>query len=245
MQERRKLARRVALFSLTTLFLMVVFGMWFSYNWVQSVEKELEQADFIVSGEAFQAGLEAHQNLADKPFKVKLLKKLTGRDMQEELAKVRELQALYDTIVTANMLRGDSLFFRDNFSEALTGYRAAYETMNTYTQLNGYVRITEEQDTIWRIQRSQIKARYDDLYQRRVFALNAIIAQFKIKQRAAEEFAEAGVWGQALRIFREMQALLPVHEDDLKRLREETHLHQSAVDYVDEEIRRCRAGLRR
>ncbi len=244
MQERRRLARRVALFSLTTIFLMLLFGIWFSYNWVQSVKKELEQADYIVSGEAFQAGREAYQLIADKPVKVLVLKKMTGRSVQDEMEKVQSLQVLYDSIVTENMVKGDSLFFNDKFSEALSKYHRAYSLMDNYTQRNGYIRITEEQDTIWRINRSHIKSRYDDLYQRRVFSLNAIISQFKLKQRAAEEFAEAGVWGQALRIFREMEALLPENKDDQERLRTEMHLHQGVVEYVEQEIRRCRAGLR-
>ena len=243
MQERRRLSRRVALFSLTTLILMVVFGIWFSYNWVRSVEKELQQAEFIVSGEAFHAGLEAYQNLESKSFKVNVLKKVAGKDVSQELAKVRLIHALYDTIVTANMIKGDSLFFRDRFSEALTDYREAYESMNTYAQRNDYLRINPPADTVWRIQPKNIKTRYDDLYQRRVFALNAIVAQFKIKQRAAEEFAEAGVWGQALRIFKEMQALLPDHDLDLEKLQIAMSLNQSPRDYIDQEIRKCQAGL--
>ncbi|MBL7776017.1 MAG: hypothetical protein JNK89_08445, partial [Saprospiraceae bacterium] len=244
MQERRRLARGVALFALTTLALMVLFGIWFSYNWVRSVEKELQQAEFIVSGEAFHAGVEAYQSLLDKPIKVSVLRRVAGKELADELAKVRVLHALYDTIVTANMIKGDSLFFRDRFSEALTDYREAYEAMNNYTRLNDYVRIDPTPtDTVWRIQRKHIKNRYDDLYQRRVFALNAIIAQFKIKQRAAEEFVEAGVWAQALRLFREMQALLPQHEEDLERLQIEMSLNQNPVDYIDREIQKCRGTL--
>lgn len=244
LRERRRLARRVALFSLTTIGLMVLFGIWFSYNWVRSVEKELHQAEFIVSGEAFHAGVEAYQTLETKPFNAIILNKLTGKKISEELVKVRSMHEIYDTIVTANMIKGDSLFFRDQFSEALTDYREAYESMNTYTQMNDYLRILPPADTVWRIQRKYLKTRYADLYQRRVFALNAIIAQFKLKQRAAEEFAEAGVWGQALRLFREMQDLLPEHEIDLEQLRLAMSLNQSPRDYVEQEIQKCRANLK-
>ncbi|TNE57416.1 MAG: ATP-binding protein [Bacteroidetes bacterium] len=244
MQERRRLARRVALFSLTTLILMIGFGIWFSYNWIQSLRKELEQAEFVVSGEAFHAGLEAYENLRDKGFKRAVLEKVSGKDIQQELEKVHRMHSVFDTVVTANMVRGDSLFFRDRFSEALTDYREAYEMMNTYTAMNDYVRIKDNRDTIWRINRKNIRQRYEDLYQRREFALNAIIAQFRIKQRAAEEFSDAGVWGQALRIFREMEALLPTHQVDLQRLQEAMHLNQPPREYVEQEINRCQAGLR-
>lgn len=243
MQERRRLARRVALFSLTTLILMVAFGIWYAFTWVRSVEKELQQAEFIVSSEAFLAGLEAYQNLADKPLKVNVLQKTIGKTINDELEKVRKMHATYDTVVTANMIKGDSLFFRDRFSEALTDYREAYDEMNTYTKMNDYLRINPPADTVWRIQKKYIKTRYGDLYQRQVFALNAIISQFKLKQRAAEEFADAGVWGQALRIFREMEALLPEHEEDMKKLRTAMSLNQNPRDYVDHEIRKCQKGL--
>ncbi|MBK6930598.1 MAG: hypothetical protein IPH12_06880 [Saprospirales bacterium] len=73
--------------------------------------------------------------------------------------------------------------------------------------------------------------------------MNTIIAQFKLKQRAAEEFAEAGVWGQALRIFREMKDLLPTRQEDLNRLQSEVHLNDDPMDYVLKEIEKCKAGL--
>lgn len=242
MEERRKLARRVALFSLTTAILMLLFTILYLYNWTQSARKELEQAEFIVSGEAFQAGVEAYQNLLDQPLKSAILYRITGRDVRLELEKVKLLHGLYDTIVTKNLIKGDSLFFTDTYAPALTDYREAYETMNAYAQRNDIVRISKG-DTIWRIQRASIQERYEDLYQRQRFALNAIIAQFKIRQRAAEEFAEAGVWGQALRIFREMEALLPAHPDDLKRLQEEMHLNEDPTKYVSGEIKKCLSGL--
>lgn len=242
MEERRKLARRVALFSLTTAVFMVMFTILYLYNWTQAARKELEQAEFIVSSEAFPAGVEAYQNLINQPVKSAILRWMTGRSAAQDLEKVKRLHAIYDTVVTENLIRGDSLFFRDNYSPALTDYREAYQTMHRYTQLNDIVRITES-DTIWRIQRASIRERYENLYQRRLFALNAIIAQFKIRQRAAEEFAEAGVWGQALRIFREMEILLPTDPDDLKILRDEVHLNQDARSYVEDEIKKCLAQL--
>lgn len=242
MEERRKLARRVALFSLTTAILMLLFTILYLYNWTQAARKELEQAEFIVSGEAFQAGVEAYQNLLDQPVKSAVLRRITGRDVGMELEKVKLMQVLYDTIVTENLIKGDSLFFTDTYAPALTDYREAYQTMNAYAQRNDIVRISKG-DTVWRIQRANIQERYEDLYQRQRFALNAIIAQFKIRQRAAEEFAEAGVWGQALRIFREMEALLPAHPDDLKRLQEEMHLNEDPRKYVSAEIKRCLSGL--
>ena len=242
MEERRKLARRVALFSLTTAILMLMFTILYLYNWTQAARKELEQAEFIVSSEAFPAGVEAYQNLIRQPIKSAVLRWMTGRNVSQDLEKVKRLHAVYDTVVTENLIRGDSLFFRDTYSPALTDYREAYEMMHNYTQLNDIVRITEG-DTIWRIQRASINERYEDLYQRRRFALNAIIAQFKIRQRAAEEFAEAGVWGQALRIFREMETLLPADPEDLKILRDAVHLNQEARDYVGAEIKKCLAAL--
>ncbi len=244
LRERRKLARRVALFSLTTVLLMLIFGIWFSYNWVKSVQKELEIAEFIVSGEAFHAGVEAYENLADKPLKYSVLWHTTGKDVNRELEKVRQMHAIYDTIVTANMIKGDSLFFRDRLSEALTDYREAYDSMHQYVHLNDYLRVNRR-DTVWRIQKANIRLRYDDLYQRQKFTLNAIIAQFKVRQRAAEEFAEAGVWGQALRIFREMEALLPTYPDDLLQLKTDLHLNEDPRAYVDHEIHRCQAALHR
>jgi len=242
MEERRKLARRVALFSLTTAILMLLFTVLYLYNWTQAARKELEQAEFIVSGEAFHAGVEAYQNLINQPVKSAVLRHMTGRNAQEELVKVQQLHALYDTIVTDNMIKGDSLFFTDTYAPALTDYREAYEAMNSYAQINDIVRITKG-DTIWRIQRASVKERYEDLFQRQRFAMNAIIAQFKIRQRAAEEFADAGVWGQALRILREMETLLPTHPDDLKRLDDEMHLNQDPREYVAGEIKKCLAGL--
>ncbi|MBK8923272.1 MAG: hypothetical protein IPM81_17470 [Saprospirales bacterium] len=255
MKERRRLARAVALFALSTLFLMVVFGAWFTYNWVHSVLKELEQAELVVSGEAFDAGLEAYQNLADKPVKRLVLKNIWGKNVYLEQEKVQQIRQVYDTIVTANMLKGDSLLFFShsdssktplnykNFSAALNNYHTAYECMHQYSQWNDYVCITEKGDTVYRIQKKYLQERYQDLYQRRIFAMNTIIAQFKLKQRAAEEFAEAGVWGQALRIFREMKDLLPTRQEDLNRLQSEVHLNDDPMDYVLKEIEKCKAGL--
>lgn len=242
MEERRKLARRVALFSLTTAVLMLLFTILYLYNWTQSARKELEQAEFIVSGEAFQAGVEAYQNLLDQPLKSAVLRRTTGRNVSLELEKVKQMHILYDTIVTENLIKGDSLFFTDTYAPALTDYREAYGAMDAYAQRNDIVRISKG-DTVWRIQRANIQERYEDLYQRQRFALNAIIAQFKIRQRAAEEFAEAGVYGQALRIFREMEALLPAHPDDLKRLQEAMHLNEDPRKYVSGEIKKCLTGL--
>lgn len=244
MVERRKMARRVTLFSLTTAILMLLFTILYVYNWVQAARKELEQAEFVVSNEAFRAGVESYQNLINQPVKSALLRHLTGRNVHTEVLKVQRLQGLYDTIVTENMLRGDSLFFQhDAYSPALTKYREAYQTMHAYAKLNDVVRITKG-DTVWRIQPQNIKVRYEDLYQRRRFALNAIIAQFKIRQRAAEEFADAGVWGQALRIFREMEALLPQDPEDLQTLQDAMHLNENPRTYIGAEIKRSLAGLK-
>lgn len=242
MEERRKLARRVALFSLTTAVLMLMFTILYVYNWTQAARKELEQAEFIVSSEAFPAGVEAYQNLIGQPVKSAVLRWMTGRSVSRDLEKVERLHGIYDTVVAENLIRGDSLFFRDAYAPALTNFRKAYETMHRYTQINDIVRMTEG-DTIWRIQRANIKERYEDLYQRQRFALNAIIAQFKIRQRAAEEFAEARVWGQALRIYREMETLLPEHPDDLKTLQEAIHLNGEPRKYVGDEIKNCLARL--
>lgn len=241
-RERRKLARRVSLFSVTTAVFMLLFTIWYLYNWTQAARKELEQAEFIVSGEAFSAGVEAYQNLRDQPFKCSIIHQITGRDVEQGLEKVRRMKVLYDTIVTANLVKGDSLFFSDNYSRALSDYRDASESMDAYAQMNDIVRIARR-DTFWRIQPASIRERYSDLYQRREFALKAIIAQFRIRQREAEEFAEAGVWGQALRIFREMENLLPEHPDDLEQLQTAVQLNQDPREYVGAEIRKCLAGL--
>ncbi len=245
MRERRKLSRRVALFSLTTLLLMVVFGIWFAYNWVRSVRKELEQAEFIVSGEAFHAGVKAYKELLDKPLKNEVLRYTTGKHLEAELTKVQELHRLYDTIVVENLVKGDSLFFSDRYSEALTDYREAYDSLHRYSRINDYLRIDKMRDTVWRIQRSYIAERYEDLYQRRNFALNAIIAECKFRLRAVEEFQEAGVWGQSLRIFREIKALLPKNASDRQELEKALHLglQEDIRDYIDREIEKCKARL--
>ena len=242
-EERQRLARRVALFSLTTLVLMFLFGIWFMYNWVASVRKELEQAEFIVSSEAFHAGIEAYENLADKPVKAAVLWYYRGKDLNLEMAKVRRLHALYDTIVLANLIRGDSLFFSDDYADALNNYREAYDSLLHYSGQIDILRIDAKGDTIWRIQRNLVKSRYVDLYQRRDFALKAIIVQFRLRQRAAEEFAQAGVWGQALRIYREMEALLPREKEDLDVLKEEISLDEDPRKYVADEIRKCLSSL--
>lgn len=237
LEKQRTLARIIALFMFTTVLVMV-------YNWWFGVKKELEQAEFIVSREAFAAGLESYDNLLSRPLKKFTLGQLTGKDIEAERRKVAEMQQLYDSIVYANLVTGDSLFFSDNYAPALTRYRQAYDMVNTqYNPNNDIIRV-KDNIKVWRIEPGRIQEKFETLYQRREFALKALIAQFKIRQRDAETFMEARVWKQALRNFDAMQALLPQHPDDERRLRDALNLgSQSPSEYVAQERRHCLAGL--
>lgn len=245
LHDRRRIQQRLIGLMVFTAFVMFAFALWLVYNWVRSATKEMQLADFIVSTEAYDAGIEAYQDLWNKPFKSALLQRMTGRNVAQELQKVQNMKQLHDAIVYANMRVGDSLFFADKYAHALSRYRCAYDLTDLYNQANDYV-AANYRDTTWRIEPMHVREKFNTLWQRRDFTLQTLISQFQLYQRDAETFQEARVWPQVLRNLRAMEELVPEHPNDAEALRVALKLgNEDPHQYVARQIAFCRKEMGR
>jgi hypothetical protein len=258
LKMRRNAARKFTILMVWTAAVMLLFTVWVAYNWVRGAVREMELADFTVSNEAYEAGIEAYEELNGRPIKCLVIRRLTGRSVAQEMNKALNMQRIHDSITVACLALGDSLFFRDQYAQSLNLFRQGYALTDLYNQANDYINIADQsdntveryikmsrRDTTYRISQKRIVEKFTDLWQRREFALSALIAQFRLCQRDAETFQEAQVWPQVLRNFRQMKALLPEHPDDLRTLQKALNLGaETPVGYVERGIALCESRMR-
>jgi hypothetical protein len=238
--EKRRLARKVVVLSLVSLALAIVFGLWFMRNWVRSVSGEFQQAEKNFQQEIFNAAIRTYDELASDPLRSWVLRRVTHKDVERQSGDARRFQRLHEATMQ-NMQTADSLYFLEQYADALNAYRQAADSLRQYELINYPIRMNNR-DTLWRIDLAQITAKRRNLNLRLESTIKSLIDQFKIRQRDAETFVEAGVWGQALRNFLIMESLVPRFDDDKKRLQEALHLGSIAPDtLVAREIRRCKA----
>ena len=238
---RRKLANRVVFFTVTTLLITLAFAGWFIYNYIRTVEDELSLIERNVRLEIFEAAMPAYDTLLHKPIKQGILKRRLFKDMLLEKQDAQRFESLHKAIETENMATGDSLFFRENYAEALRFYRVAGDSLAVYQSLNYQM----YNSPLWRIDPKKIEEKTGSLSLRTNNARRTLISQFRIRQTQYETFSQANAWGQALRCAEAMEHLLPEHPDDLLALQEALSLGQETPgEYVDKQVMRCRRALR-
>ncbi|MBK8555625.1 MAG: hypothetical protein IPL65_07575 [Lewinellaceae bacterium] len=240
-REKRRLARKVGILSSVSFFLALAFGIWFLFNLVKTIKGEFAQAERNFSNEIFDAAIPGFDSLAATPVKAFVLQRL-GLDPAAQGRDAHRFNALF--LATSNRMEmADSLFFQDEYAEALRFYHEATDSLRQYELIN-YAHIVNGTDTIWRINPSRIKDTKNALDLRLTSTMKTLLDQFKIRQRDAETFIEAEVWSQALRNLRVMEALLPEHADDVLHLQKELNLvGQTPAEYVAHQIRKCQARL--
>ena len=242
-REKRRLARKVGILSSISFVLALAFAVWFSRNWINSLRDDITLAERNFQNESFDAAISSYSNLAENPLKTFALKRLIRRDPAYLLEEAKRFNALYDS-TTTYLVSGDSLFFQKEYAYALNHYRIASKHHQQYGMRN-YATSISGQDTTWRIRLAKVRERDNTLDLRIESNRNTLIDQFKISQRDAETFIEARVWGQALRNLRDMEKLLPIDQSDQDSLKATLNLvNQTPPEYVDYEIRKCKAHLR-
>ncbi len=245
LSERRKLARRVAVWSVASLILSLLFAVWFGWNWVHTLHSDMRQASRNAADELYNAAVPALEELAASPFKAWVLRQgIPPADPQRELDITRRFQQLHRSIVQENLFLGDSLFFKDEYAEALRHYYQAYDSLKAYDTLNHIVELRIQPNRI-RVDQSHITEWKRTLTLRSQSTLKTMISQFSIRQRVYESFYEAGAWNQALYNLQRMQQLLPEQADDLETLKSAVNLNQNPKTFVQAAMEDCKQKLAR
>lgn len=241
-RQNRKMARVVSYTLFGVLLAFSAFGLWMTYDYIDSVKEELRDTEQNVQNEFFDAAIPIYEKMLANPRRKWVLKYFDQKDVDSELNKVQRLQACYKGI-TDSMNAGDERFFQQkDYAGALLAYHHAYDSILVYRKLNFELsNIAHE----YRIDTAYIHKKRITADQRIESALQILITQFKVAQRDFETFSEAGVWNMALRSLRKMQNLLPTAPQDIKALRSELNLDEAPKDYVKQEIQRCKQQLRR
>lgn len=242
-RRQRKLARMVAATSFLSLLVSLAAAVWFINEYVENARNQLEQAEFYVHNELYNAADHAYQELIDRPYRCWILENTKPhQDVCAEYEIVKRFHKVYRT-VEDNFLLADSLMLANNYSPALQRYRLSEDSLKIYRSMNAQF----SHDTLnndWRVRRELIEGK-DDLIGKRIYNANQALArEFKISQREYESFVEAKVWGQALRNLRRMKQLLPTHPSDETDLRNALIIDEMPSDYVRKELIKCEAKLR-
>ena len=151
-------------------------------------------------------------------------------------------QSLYTSIVREHLRHGDSLFFADDYAQALNYYNVAFDSLQQYAAIN--YQVPSGRAHRWRVAPARVEDKINTLEQRRKSAFNTLRVQFDIHQRKYESFLEARAWPQALRNLRIMRTLLPQDAEYLQQLKTDLGLSQDPRQYVDQAIQRTQARLR-
>jgi hypothetical protein len=239
-REKRELARRLAMTSVATLVVTLLFCVWLAYNWVRSVHRELGQADNNLFLEQYAAAVAGYEALGRQSFKSFVLGYTPPQaDMTAKLQSARQLQALYNSIIQQDLQNGDSLFFAEQYARALHYYTRADTLLDRYALLNDSLagRHNPPVDPA-RVQEKQLT-----LDQRQKSAFNTLRVQFDVYQRKYEAFAEARAWPLALRSLEAMRDLVPLDSLHRAELQTRLGLTQDPQEYVESEMRRCAAEL--
>ncbi len=244
-RKQRRMARTVAATSLLSLLVMIGFGLWAIRDYINAARDQLNNAERSVRNELYGAAIPGYQELLLHPRRVWVLRHTSPpREVQDELAIARQFDSLYQ-LVEDSLTRGDGLFFRDNYALALNAYHQAKSLQDEYNALNWRLSPPAGNGRAWRVDSVRVVVKFNTLGFRIVNARNALIKEFKIRQRDFEVFSEAKVWGQALRNLERMQKLLPQHPDDIAELKRELNLEEDPRTYVEQELARCLEAIRR
>lgn len=243
-RRQRKLARMVAALSFVSLLVTLGFAIWFINEYVENARGQLEQAEFYVENELYDAADHAYQDLIKHPRRCWVLENTRPhKSVVKEYEILQKFQAAYAAHDT-NFVRADSLMLAKNYSAALHHYRLADKALKAYKELND----NTLRDTISKERRvlpKKIKERSDLVVQRILNASQTLTREFRISQREYEVFYEAKVWGQALRNLRRMRQLLPIDPLDEENLRTELKINLSPSKYVLLETLECERRLGR
>ncbi|MCC6411046.1 MAG: hypothetical protein IT270_05280 [Saprospiraceae bacterium] len=245
LSERRRLARRVAVWSVASLILTLIFAVWFGWNWVHTLHSDMRQASRNAADELYNAAVPALEELASNPFKSWVLSQgIPPADPERELGITRRFQQLHHSIVQENLFLGDSLFFKDEYALALHHYYLSLDSLKAYDSLNHIVELRIKPNRI-RVDQAHITEWKRTLLLRSQSTLKTMISQFSIRQRMYETFYEAGAWNQALYNLQIMQQLLPEQADDLDILQSAVNLNQNPKTFVQNAMEDCRQKLAR
>lgn len=242
-RKQRKLARTVAALSFISLLVCLSFAIWFVNEFVDNARGQLKQAEFYVNHELYNAADHAYTDLINHPRRCWVLEMTRPKqDVCGEYEIVKKFHLAYDN-VQRNFQAADSLMLNNNYAGALTHYRLAEDSLQSYKALNAlYSHDTLRND--WRVQPQQLQSSADLIQQRIINARLILIREFKISQREYESFVEARVWGQALRNLRRMKNLLPTHPSDEADLQNALKINELPSEYVRKELALCEARLK-
>ena len=245
-RKQRRLARTVAMTSFLSLLVTLGFGVWFVRDYINAAKDQLNSAERSVRDELYGAAIPGYQELLGHPRRCWVLQhSKPSKIVADELSIAQRLDSLYQ-LVDDSLTRGDGLFFRDDYATALDAYRHADTLQRSYETLNRqFSPVAESGDTLWRVDTARVRVRFRTLSFRNENASKALIREFKIRQRDYEVFIEAKVWGQALRNVQRMKQLLPKHPYDVQVLKSELNLDEEPRAYVERELERCLAEIRR
>ncbi len=242
-RKQRKLARTVAALSFISLLVCLGFAIWFVNEYVENARNQLNQAEFYVHNELYNAADHAYEDLIKHPRRCWILENSKpNKDVCGEYDVVKRFHQAYQ-MVDSSFILADSMMLAANYASALQHYRLAEDSLKVYRALNkNYSHDTLNQD--WRVRPDRIDARANLIQQRIINARQTLVREFKISQREYELFEEAKVWGQALRNLRRMNQLLPTHPSDEEDLKNALKIDVLPSDYVQKELEKCVAKLR-
>ncbi len=241
-RRQRKMARTVAATSFLSLLVSLAFGVWFINEYVENARNQLQQAEFYVHNELYNAADHAYEDLIAHPRRTWILENSKPhQDVCAEYDIVKQFHQSY-TVVDNNFSLADSLMLVNQYAQALKHYRLAEDSLIGYQSLNR--RLSQDSVTQkWRVKPERIQDKADLISTRIVNANQTLIREFKISQREYESFVEARVWGQALRNLRRMKQLLPKHPSDEADLQSALKINELPSIYVQHELDKCQAKM--
>lgn len=241
-RRQRKLARTVAATSFLSLLVSLGFAMWFINEYVENARSQLQQAEFYVHNELYNAADHAYLDLIAHPRRCWILENTKPhQDVCAEYEVVKKFHLAYK-MADNNFTIADSLMLVNQYAQALKHYRLAEDSLKVYQTLNKqFSHDSLGQD--WRVKPELIQDKADLISTRIVNANQTLIREFKISQREYESFVEAKVWGQALRNLRRMKQLLPKHPSDEADLQAALKINELPSAYVQKELVKCEAKL--
>lgn len=244
-RRQRRMARRIAITSLFTIVIMILFGIWFVRDYINAAKDQLRNAERSVYNELYGAAIPSYEELLKHPRRCWVLKRSRpSKIVQDELNIAFQFDSLY-RLVDTSLVLGDRFFFRENYAEALDAYRGAVGRQEQYKALVLEKSVLSDSGRVWRVDSLRVVSKFYSIGFRIENARNALIKEFKIRQRDFEVFSEAKVWGQALRNIERMQELLPSQAEDLGLLQGQLNLDEDPKAYVEREKARCDLEIRR
>jgi len=241
-RRQRKLARTVAMTSFISLLVSMGFGLWFINEYVENARSQLNQAEFYVHNELYNAADITYSEILKHSSRRWILANTKpNKAVATEYTIVKQFHKAFRA-ADRNFVFADSLMLANNYAQALSRYRLAEDSLNVYRLLNAqYSDDTLKDD--WRVHPELIDKKADLITQRIINARLTLVREFKISQREYESFVEAKVWGQALRNLRRMKQLLPTHPSDEIDLKDELKIGELPSVYVKKELAKCEAKI--